>query len=70
MTNFDFSQQNGRFLWGQEFSPHFLNQIEELSKKIGACKCIYTRIYANTLQGGLNEPPQPLIGLKISTIGY
>ena len=50
MTNFYFSRQNGEFLWGQECSPHFLNQNEELSKKIGACKCIYT--------------PPPLIGLN------
>ena len=64
LTNFTFSWQNGEFLWDQKCSPHFLNQNEELSKKIGACICIYTRVYANTWQGGLIEPPPPWIGLK------
>ena len=35
LTNFTFSWQNGEFLWGQTCSGHFLNQNEELSKKIG-----------------------------------
>ena len=60
LTNFTFSWQNGEFLWDQKCSPHFLNQNEELSKKIGACICIYTRVYANTWQGGLIEPPTTL----------
>ena len=57
MTNFQFSWLNGEFLWGQKCSPHFLNQNEELSKKIGSCICIYTRVYANTWQGGHIVPP-------------
>ena len=60
LTNFTFSWQNSEFLWDQKCSPHFLNQNEELSKKIGACICIYTRVYANTWQGGLIQPPPTL----------
>ena len=65
LTNFTFSWQNGEFLWDQKCSPHFLNQNEELSKKIGACICIYTRVYANTWQGGLIEPPPTLNRVKV-----
>ena len=64
MTNFQFSWLNGEFLWGQKCSPHFLNQNEELSKKIGACICIYTRVYANTWQVGLIEPYPALNRVK------
>ena len=66
LTNFTFSWQNGEFLWDQKCSPHFLNQNEELSKKIGACICTYTRVYANTWQGGLIEPPPTLNRVNIS----
>ena len=48
MTNFSFSWQNGEFFWSQRCCTHFLTQNKELSKKIGACICIYTRVYANT----------------------
>ena len=64
LTNFKFSWQNGAFLWGQKCTPNFLNQNEELSKKIGACMCIYTHVYANTWQGGPIGPPPRWIGLN------
>ena len=64
MTIFELSWQNGEFLWGKKCSPHFLNQNEELSKKIGACICIYTRVYANTRQGGHIVPPPALNRVK------
>ena len=64
MPNFQFSWLNGEFLLGQKCSPHFLNQNEELSKKIGACICIYTRVYANTWQGGPIRPPPALNRVK------
>ena len=63
LTNFIFSWQNGEFWWSQKCCTHLLTQNDELSKKIGACICIYTRIYANMWQGGLIRPPPSWIGL-------
>ena len=63
-TNFIFSWQNGEVLHPVG-ATHFLTQNEELSKQIGACICIYTRVYTNTWQRGAHcaPAPPPWIGL-------
>ena len=59
LTNFTFSWQNGEFLWDQKCSPHFLNQNEELSKKL-ARVYVYTRAYTQIRdRGGRSAPPRP-----------
>ena len=57
LTNFIFSWENGAILLSGKCCPLFHTQNEELSKKIGACICIYNRVYANTWQGGQICPP-------------
>ena len=56
LTNFTFSWQNGELLWGQKCSPNFLNQNEELSKKL-ARVCVYTSTYTQIRDRGSDFNP-------------
>ena len=68
MTNFSFSWQNGEFFWSQKCCTHFLTQNEELSKKIGACICIYTsdeNLLKNRPRTSTSKYKQPPINLRL-----
>ena len=58
------------FYGAKSVPPHFLNQNEELSKKL-AHVYVYTRAYTQIRErGGLLGPTPPLIGLTIQIIGW